>query len=66
VLLLAIIVGESFLRGTFVRTVNRVAVLLALLGTAILVVHFWEWVLVGALLAFAAFLVVERVRELRA
>ena len=66
VLVLAIVIGESFLRGTFVRTVNKVAVILALLASVILVVHFWKWVLLGVLVGFAAFLVLERVRELRA
>jgi hypothetical protein len=66
VLVLAIVVGESILRGTFVRTVNTVAVVLALVATAILAVHFWKWILIGGLAGFAAFLIVERVRELRA
>ena len=66
VLLIALIVGESILRATFVRTVNRVAVILALVATAILLIHFWKSVLVGVLVAVAAFLILQRVRELRA
>jgi hypothetical protein len=66
VLLIALVVGESILRATFVRTVNRIAVILALVATVILLIHFWKEVLVGALVALAAFLILQRVRELRA
>jgi hypothetical protein len=65
VFLIGFVIGESFLRGTFVRTVNRVAVILALIATVVLIVHFWKWVILGGLAALAAFLVVERIRELR-
>ncbi len=40
VLLIALVLAESILRATFVRTVNRVAVILALLATVSLVLHF--------------------------
>jgi hypothetical protein len=66
VLLIALVLGESILRATFVRTVNRVAVVLALVATVILVLHFWKAVLIGGLVGLAAFLMVQRVRELRA
>jgi hypothetical protein len=66
VLVIVLVLGESILRGTFVRTVNRVAVILALVATVILLLHFWEAVLVSGLIALAAFLVLQRVRELRA
>jgi hypothetical protein len=66
VFVIAFVIIEAFLRGTFVRTVNRVAVVLALLAVVILVVHFWEWAVLGALVGLAAFLIVERIRELRA
>lgn len=66
VLVIALVVGESILRATFVRTINLVAVVLALIATVILLAHFWKPVLMGALLALAAFLVLQRVRELRA
>jgi MFS superfamily sulfate permease-like transporter len=66
VLLIVLVLGESILRATFVRSVNRVAVILALVATTILLVHFWQHVLVGVLIALAAFLVLQRVRELRA
>jgi hypothetical protein len=65
VIVIAFVIGESFLRGTFVRTVNRVAVILALVTTVVLILHFWEWVILGGLGALAAFLIVERIRELR-
>jgi hypothetical protein len=66
VLLIALVVGESILRATFVRTVNRIAVILAIVATVILVIHFWKWVLIGALIGLAVFLILQRVRELRA
>jgi hypothetical protein len=66
VFLIAFVIAESFLRGTFASTVNRTAVVLALIAVVILAVHFWrEAVLVG-LVGLAAFLIVERIRELRA
>jgi hypothetical protein len=66
VFVIALVVGESILRATFVRTVNLVAVVLALIATVILLLHFWKPVVMGALLALAAFLLLQRVRELRA
>jgi hypothetical protein len=66
VLLIAVVVAESILRATFVRTVNRIAVILAIVATVILVIHFWKWVLIGGLIGLAAFLILQRVRELRA
>ena len=66
VLLIALVVGESILRATFVRTVNRVAVILALVATVILVFHFWKPVLLAALIGLAVFLLLQRIRELRA
>lgn len=65
-LLIALVVGESVLRATFVRTVNRVAVILALVATVILLLHFLKSVLTGGLLAVAAVLILQRLRELRA
>jgi hypothetical protein len=66
VLVVAFVLSESILRATFVRTVNRVAVVLALVATVILLLHFWKPVLMAGLVALAAFLLLQRVRELRA
>ena len=66
VLLIALVLGESILRATFMRTVNRVAVVLALVASVILLLHFWKALLVGGLTALAAFLILQRIRELRA
>jgi hypothetical protein len=66
VLVIALVVGESILRATFVRTVNRVAVILALVAALILVLHFWKPVLLGGLIGLAVFLIAQRIRELRA
>ncbi len=65
VLVIAFLIVESVLRGTFVRTVNRIAVLLALVAAVVLVVQFWEVTVVAVLLGFAAFLILQRIRELR-
>jgi hypothetical protein len=66
ILVLAFVVVESVLRGTFIRTMNRVAVVLALVAAVVLVVHWWKPAVVGLLLALAGFLVYQRLRELRA
>ena len=66
VLLIVLVLGESILRATFVQTVNRVAVILALVASVILLLHFWKPALIGALAALAVFLIAQRVRELRA
>jgi hypothetical protein len=66
VLILAFVIGESILRGTFVRTTNRVAVILALIAAVVLIVHFWKPALVAILVGLACFLVYQRVREVRA
>jgi hypothetical protein len=63
VLVIAFIVAESVLRGTFVRTVNKLAVLAALVAIGVLFVRYWELVVVAVLLALAAFLLYQRFRE---
>jgi len=64
VIIVAFLVTESILRGTFLRTANQVAVVLALIAAAVLVVHVWEWVIVACLLGIAGYLVYQRVREM--
>ena len=66
VFVIAFVIAESFLRGTFASTVNRTAVVLALIAVAILAVHFWRQAVLVGLVGLAAFLIVERIRELRA
>ena len=59
--------GESILRGTFVRTVNRVAVILALVAARRPAAStYWKWALAALLIGLAAFLLYQRLRELRA
>ena len=55
---------ESFLRGAFIHTVGEVTVLLAVIASIIIFLHFWFWILILALLAVAAFLLYQRLREL--
>ena len=64
VIVVAFVIVESVLRGTFLRTANQVAVVLALIATVVLVVHYWVYVLAALLLGLAAFLVYQRLREL--
>ena len=49
VLMIVFVIGESILRGTFVRTVNRVAVILALVAVVVLFVTHWKLTLVALL-----------------
>jgi hypothetical protein len=65
VLVLVFLVFESILRGTFVKTINRIAVFLAILASLVLLFHFWAPILVGALVIGVGFLLVQKVRELR-
>ncbi len=66
VLVILFIVGESILRGTFIRTVNRIAVILALVAVVVLFVQYWKLTFVALLIGLAAFLLYQRLRELRA
>ena len=63
VLVLAFVVAESVLRGTFARTVNTLAVLAALVAVVVLFVRYWDLVLVALLIGLAAFLLYQRFRE---
>ncbi len=64
VITLLFIVTESFLRGAFIHTVGELTVLLAVIASVILFLHFWFWILIGGLLAVASFLLWQRLREL--
>ncbi|MBI1855070.1 MAG: hypothetical protein HYR93_04295 [Chloroflexi bacterium] len=61
---LLFVVTESILRGAFIQTVGQVTALLAVISAVIIIIHFWFWLLIGALLAMAAFLMFQRLREL--
>ena len=65
VLVVAFILIESVLRGTYISTINTIAVILAVIGTLILIVAYWRIILVAALVAAALFLLIQKVRELR-
>ena len=66
VLLIVVIVGESVLRGTFIRTVNRTAVILALISVVVLLDHWGKFTIAAVLIGLAMFLLYQRLRELRA
>ena len=64
VVLVLFIVLESILRGAFVRTIARITLILAMLASLILFLHFWKWAILAALLAMGLSLMVQRLREL--
>ena len=66
VLIIAFVIGESVLRGTFVRTINRVGVILALIAFVVLFLEYLRYMVAGLLIALATFLLYQRIRELRA
>ncbi len=63
-ILILFVVAESFLRGAFVQTVGRITLVLAMIATLILFLHFWKWVIAGALVAMGISLMYQRLREL--
>ena len=64
VITILFVVIESILRRAFVQTVSELTALLAITACAILVIHFWYWLIVGALVSVALFLLLQRLREL--
>ncbi len=64
IITLLFIVTESVMRGAFIQTISELSALLAIVASIILVIHFWNWILIAALLAVAIFLLSQRLREL--
>lgn len=64
ILVIVFVILESVLRGTVIRTVNGIAVFLAVIAGIILLWHFWLQILLGVLFALAVYLLVQKVREL--
>jgi hypothetical protein len=64
VIVLLFLVAESILRGAFVQTITRITLVLAMISALILFFHFWKWIILGGLVAIAAFLMFQRLREL--
>jgi hypothetical protein len=56
---------EAVLRGVFSMTLASVSLLLALLTAVLLVIEFWQQVLAFGLFAVAAYLLVQKIAELR-
>ena len=65
-LVFVFIIFESILRGTFVSTVNGLGVVLAVVSALLLLWHFFVPIMVGGLIAASAYLLVQKLRELRA
>jgi hypothetical protein len=64
IILILFLVTESILRGAFVQTIGRITLILAMVATLILFLHFWKWIIVGTLLAMGISLMYQRLREL--
>ena len=64
IVLILFVVADSILRGAFIQTVARITLILALLASLILFLHFWKWIILAALLAMGISLMVQRLREL--
>jgi hypothetical protein len=64
IILILFVVAESFLRGAFVETVGRITLILAMIATVILFIHFWKWIIVAALVVMGTSLMLQRLREL--
>jgi membrane-bound ClpP family serine protease len=64
IITLLFVVTESVLRAAFIQTIGQITALLAIISAIILVIHFWSWLLMGALVAVAVFLLWQRLREL--
>jgi hypothetical protein len=65
IMVVALVVIESILRGEYGRTISGIAAFLAVVSVILLVIHFWLWVIVVLLAIPAFFLLVQKVRELR-
>jgi uncharacterized membrane protein len=64
IILILFVVAESFLRGTFIPSVARVTLLLALVALFILIIHFWKWILVATLVIMGVSLMFQRLKEI--
>jgi hypothetical protein len=64
ILTILIVAVESILRGAFVQTVGSITIFLAMVSAVILFIHFWYWIVIGALLVTAFFLMAQRLREI--
>jgi hypothetical protein len=64
-MVVALVVIESILRGEYARTISGIAAFLAVVSAVILIIHYWLWVIVVLLAVPAFFLLVQKVRELR-
>jgi len=64
ILMILLVAIESILRGAFIQTIGNITTILALVCAVILVIHFWNWILIGVLLVTAIFLMAQRLREI--
>ena len=63
-ILILFLVAEAILRGAFIQTVARITLILATITLLILLIHFWKWIIVGALVIMGISLMYNRLREL--
>jgi hypothetical protein len=65
IMVIALVIIESILRGEYSRTIAGIAAVLAVISAVLLIIHYWLWVIVVILVVLAVFLLVQKVRELR-
>jgi hypothetical protein len=63
-ILILFLVAEAILRGAFIQTVAHITLILATITLLILLIHFWKWIIVGALVIMGISLMYNRLREL--
>jgi hypothetical protein len=64
IIMILFVLTESILRGAFIETMTRITLFLAMVSALILFFHFWEYIVVGGLVALGVFLMWQRLREL--
>lgn len=65
IMVIVFILLESALRGSYISTMNTIAVILAVAGILILIVKFGRELLIVGVVAAAVFLLLQKLRELR-
>ncbi len=65
VLVIIFMLIEAALRGSFSQSLSRITTLLSLFCVVLLLFHFWKEVIALGLIGIAAFLLTQRIRDLR-
>jgi hypothetical protein len=65
VLVIIFMLIEADLRGSFSQSLSRITTILSLVSVVLLLFHFWKQLTALGLLGIAAFLLTQRIRDLR-